>query len=67
VIPVDSAYRTPTAACAPFRAGGRLSAFPEVRFEVAEGQIGLPGQLLPGPVEGRVQARAARDQSSAFS
>lgn len=48
MIPVDSAYRTLTTACAPFRAGSRFGALPDVRFDVVAGQIGLPGQLLPG-------------------
>ncbi|MET9662311.1 hypothetical protein [Streptomyces sp. NPDC006510] len=49
--PLDSrlAYRTMAAAAAPFRAGTRFRALPDVVFLVDSGCIGAPGDLLPGP------------------
>ncbi|MFJ9682301.1 hypothetical protein ACIRP2_30250 [Streptomyces sp. NPDC101194] len=49
--PVDGGrvYRTMAAAAAPFRAGTRFRALPDVRFLVEDGWIGAPGDLLPGP------------------
>ncbi|WP_163567225.1 hypothetical protein [Fodinicola feengrottensis] len=48
--PVDLAagYRAMVAASAPFRAGTRYQALPDVRFRADDGVIRAPGGLLPG-------------------
>lgn len=43
------AFRAAAAACAPFRAGTRFRALPDVRFFSGDAQIRAPGTLLPGP------------------
>ncbi|MEU9618724.1 hypothetical protein [Streptomyces sp. NPDC048155] len=48
-------YRTMAAAAAPFRAGTRFRALPDVRFLVEDGWIGAPGDLLPGPEDSSAQ------------
>lgn len=45
----EEAYRAAAIACAPFRAGTRFRALPDVRFFVGDAQIRAPGALLPGP------------------
>jgi hypothetical protein len=45
----DDAFRAAAAACAPFRAGTRFRALPDVRFFAGDAQIRAPGALLPGP------------------
>ncbi|MFC0602558.1 hypothetical protein [Streptomyces palmae] len=51
VPPVDDrlVYRTMASAAAPFRAGTRFRALPDVRFLVEGGSIAAPGDLLPDP------------------
>ncbi|WP_433181805.1 hypothetical protein [Actinoallomurus sp. CA-150999] len=49
--PVDAgrAFDVAVAAAAPFRAGTRFRALPDVRFFTAAGRIRAPGDRLPGP------------------
>lgn len=48
VVDADRAYDAVVAASAPFRAGTRFRALPDVRFFTAAGKIGAPGDSLPG-------------------
>lgn len=48
-IPPGDAFRAAAVACAPFRAGTRFRALPDVRFYAGDAQIRAPGALLPGP------------------
>lgn len=46
-IPRQQAFEVLRAACAPFRAGTRFRALPDVRFRTTEGQLRAPADLLP--------------------
>ncbi len=48
-VPPEDAFRAAAVACAPFRAGTRFRALPDVRFFIEDAQIRAPGTLLPGP------------------
>ncbi|GAA4639445.1 hypothetical protein GCM10023196_101100 [Actinoallomurus vinaceus] len=48
-VAVDRAFDVVVAAAAPFRAGTRFRALPDVRFFTAAGRIRAPGDRLPGP------------------
>ncbi|WP_163506610.1 hypothetical protein [Fodinicola acaciae] len=46
-IGLSAAFGLTVEACAPFRAGTRFGALPDVRFRAADGVIRAPGELLP--------------------
>lgn len=46
-VPRQRAFEAIRTACAPFRAGTRFRALPDVRFRTAEGQLRAPADLLP--------------------
>lgn len=47
-------YELAVAACAPFRAGTRFRALPDVRFRTDQGVLRAPGDLLPGESDATV-------------
>ncbi|WP_326693649.1 hypothetical protein [Streptomyces sp. NBC_01766] len=49
-----------TAASAPFHAGTRVRAMPDVRFLTTRGRLPAPGSLLPTPADGDTESYLAR-------
>lgn len=60
---LDELHRLAVAACAPFRAGTRFRALPDVRFRTDQGVLRAPGDLLPG--EGDATVAAYQDRLAA--
>lgn len=50
-VPRQRVFEVLRAACAPFRAGTRFRALPDVRFRTEEGQLRAPADLLPADAD----------------
>lgn len=59
-VALPRAFEVLVAACAPFRAGTRFRAVPDVRFHVERGRLRAPGDLLPDTTDTSVAGYARR-------
>ena len=64
-ISAERAFAAAVAASAPFRLGTRFRAAPDVRFHAGDDLVRAPGDRLPGPEDGSLDAYVARITGSA--
>jgi hypothetical protein len=66
--PLDpsTAYAAVRLAAAPYRQGTRFRALPAVQYRWSKGQIGAPGELLPGPDDNSIEDYERRHTGEPF-